>query len=239
MRRLHKIREWSIWLVLLFVVFGAGFWLATTETVSSAAPRYSSLLWAPPSVVSYQGVIDVNGNSYTGTGYFKFALVDTPTGDGTINYWANDGTTMGAPANAVQLVVNNGLFDVLLGDTSLADMTAPLDETALAETDTYLRVWFSDTGTMGSFEALEPNQRLASVPYAVRAPSGVVATDFVSGFWAGTPGRATIYLPLVRGHPPKTAQRWIQANIAGIPVVIALAEGQPFERKGSGFQVRR
>jgi hypothetical protein len=153
MRRIQKIREWSIWLVLLFVGFGAGFWLATTETVGFAAPRNSSLLGVPPAVVSYQGVIDINGNPFTGTGYFKFALVDSPTGNGSANYWANDGTVSGAPANAVQLAVNNGLFDVLLGDTSLANMSTPFDETAVAETVTYLRVWFSETGAGGSFEA--------------------------------------------------------------------------------------
>jgi hypothetical protein len=196
MRRIQKIREWSIWLVLLFVGFGAGFWLATTETVSFAAPRNSSLLGVPPAVVSYQGVIDINGNSFTGTGYFKFALVDSPTGDGSVNYWANDGTLSGAPANAVQLAVNNGLFDVLLGDTSLANMSTPFDETAVAETVTYLRVWFSETGAGGSFEALEPNQRLASVPYALQAgsaPSGVVSANFVNGF-GGNPGSIAAFL---------------------------------------------
>ncbi len=112
----------------------------------------------PPDIVSYQGLVKDNGQPYTGTGYFTFSVTNTSTGDGT-PYWSS---------NEVALTVSDGLFDVLLGDTSLEGMTA-LDGSVFAETATYLRVWFSTTSPVESDDALEPNQRIASVPYALRA----------------------------------------------------------------------
>ena len=118
-------------------------------------------------MVNYQGTVQVDGKPYTGTGYFKFAIVGSSTGGGA-NFWSNDGTASGEPGAAVALTVSKGLFDVLLGNTALTGMTQPLDESAFAQTDTYLRVWFSKSAS-GPFQALEPNQRIASVPYALRA----------------------------------------------------------------------
>jgi hypothetical protein len=116
-----------------------------------------------PTVVSYQGQVTVGGTPYDGTGYFKFAVVNA-AGDTT--YWSNDGTASGEPANAVQLTVSNGLFNVLLGDTSLANMTA-LPASAFDGTERYLRVWFSSDGS--SFDLLSPDRRIAAVPYALQA----------------------------------------------------------------------
>ena len=47
-------------------------------------------------------------------------------GPGTASYWSNDGTsTAGSePTAAVAISVSNGVYSVLLGDTSLASMTA-------------------------------------------------------------------------------------------------------------------
>ena len=58
----------------------------------------------------------VSGTPYTGTGYFKFALVN---GAGDTSFWSNDGTSTGGgePTASVALPVSNGLFSVLLGDT--------------------------------------------------------------------------------------------------------------------------
>jgi hypothetical protein len=122
----------------------------------------------PPTLISYQGIVQVAGSPYNGTGYFKFAVVGSASGDGAANYWANDGRASGEPAAAVPLTVSKGLFNVLLGDTSLAGMSQPLSETVFGETNTYLRVWFSPNAA-GPFEALEPNQRITSVAYALRA----------------------------------------------------------------------
>ncbi len=151
---------------LLVGVLSVLLWQALT---AEAAPlRQAQVTTTAPQVMSYQGLVDVDGTPFSGAGYFKFAFVDSATGEGSGHFWANDGTASGEPATAVQLAVNNGLFYVLLGDTNLAGMDQPLAQTVFQPSETYLRVWFSDTSS-GPFEALEPNQRIASVPYALRA----------------------------------------------------------------------
>ena len=113
----------------------------------------------------------MSGSPFTGNGYFKFAVMDAASGNGTTNYWANDGTASGQPSTAVALAVTGGLFDVMLGDTSLAGMTQTITQSAFNQTTTYLRVWFSQTPG-GPFQALDPNQRIGSAAYALRNPCG-------------------------------------------------------------------
>ncbi len=154
-------------IVLLLVAAGTG----TLGLVDSARANaaFTGLFAGPaPAVINYQGMIQNNGLAYTGEGYFKFAIVDSASGDGTGNSWANDGQKSGEPTQAVQLAVSKGIFNVMLGDTSLAGMTQTLDADAFSASDTYLRVWFSPSKD-GPFAALEPNQRVASVAYALRA----------------------------------------------------------------------
>jgi len=142
------------------------FWLAG---IAGAEPPVMNLAaTAPPQVVSFQGTVEVDSALYSGTGFFKFAVMDSGSGNGTMNYWANDGTTNGEPSQTVPLTVGNGLFDVMLGDTSVSGMTTAMADTVFENSDTYLRVWFSQD-LAGPFEALEPNQRIGSVPYALRA----------------------------------------------------------------------
>ena len=130
----------------------------------------------PPTLVSYQGFVKVSGNAYGGTGYFKFAVVDVATGNGTTNTWANDGTANGEPSSSVALSVSSGLFTVMLGDTSLAGMTQAITQNVFNQTATYLRVWFSQTAG-GPFQALDPNQRIGSAAYALRAERAEIAVD--------------------------------------------------------------
>ena len=133
---------------------------------AGAAPAGRMLLQggAPP-VVSYQGQVTVDGIAYTGTGYFKFAVVNT-AGDTT--YWSNDGTSTsgGEPTASVALTVTNGLFNVLLGDTTRPHITA-LPAAAFSDPDRALRVWFSSDGA--TFTLLSPDRRIAAVPYALQA----------------------------------------------------------------------
>jgi hypothetical protein len=143
--------------------------LGAAGTAGANSPPRALLQQNTPTMINYQGTIKVGGSPFNGTGYFKFAVVDAATGDGTTNYWANDGTASGEPAAPLSLAVSGGLFNVLLGDTSLTGMTQVLDEPVFAHDPTYLRVWFSQTGTPGTFEALEPNQRIVSVAYALHA----------------------------------------------------------------------
>jgi N-acetylneuraminic acid mutarotase len=130
-----------------------------------------------PSVVSYQGQVTVGGSAYNGSGYFKFAVVNA-AGDST--YWSNDGTSVDGkePTKGIPLPVSNGLFNVLLGDTSLINMTQPLSASVFSGTNRYLRVWFSEDDS--SYQLLSPDRRIAAVPYALQAQEAVNA-DTVDG----------------------------------------------------------
>jgi hypothetical protein len=136
-----------------------------------------------PTVVAYQGEVRLDGAPYSGTGYFKFAVVNQ-AGDTT--YWANDGTASGEPSAAVPLAVSHGLFSVLLGDTTLDGMTQALTADVFSQPDRTLRVWFS-TSPGGPFSHLTPDTRIAAVPYALQAEEAANA-DTVDGLHASELG---------------------------------------------------
>jgi len=125
-----------------------------------------------PGLLNYQGRVLADGVPFNGSGQFKFALVN---GDGSVTHWSNDGTgANGAePTAAATISVAQGTYSVLLGDTTLANMTA-VPATVFANSDVRLRVWFND-GTHG-FQRLTPDQRIAAVGYALAAnvPDGAV-----------------------------------------------------------------
>jgi trimeric autotransporter adhesin len=119
-----------------------------------------------PQIIGYQGKVSVSGVPWTGTGQFKFALVNSA---GTTTYWSNDGTSSGGsqPSTAVSLAVSTGLFNVGLGDTSLANMTQSVPYSVFANSEVRLRTWFND-GTHG-FQVLTPDQRIFAGGYAMYA----------------------------------------------------------------------
>ena len=134
--------------------------------VLSVALAAASAFGQAPGIISHQGKVTVGGNSFTGTGQFKFALVD---GDSpATTYWSNDGTsTAGSQPTATNLLaVSRGIFSVNLGDTTLANMTT-IPASVFANSAVYLRVWFND-GTTG-WSQLSPDRRLTSVGYALKA----------------------------------------------------------------------
>jgi hypothetical protein len=154
----------SLIIVCVVLILGVTGVAGARALASSPEPESS------PTMINFQGIIKVDGVPFTGpTGYFKFAIMDAATGNGTINYWANDGSASGEPSGAIPLPVSDGLFNVKLGDTSLAGMTESVDAATFTNATTYLRVWFSPIGVPGTYEALEPNQRITSVAYALRA----------------------------------------------------------------------
>src|SRR3954447_6881807 len=75
-----------------------------------------------PQIINYQGRVVVGTTNFNGTGQFKFALVNAT---GTTTFWSNNGTSVAGsePTATVSLAVNNGLYSVLLGDATLANMT--------------------------------------------------------------------------------------------------------------------
>jgi hypothetical protein len=125
---------------------------------------------SPPNFLHYQGRI-LSGTSSApvdGTGYFKFALVN---GDGSTRYWGNSPDVSpvdGVPDAAVLLSVSRGLYSVALGDTNIPNMTLPVTASVFSQPDVRLRVWFS-AGPNGPFEQFQPDQRMASVGYALVA----------------------------------------------------------------------
>src|SRR5216684_595588 len=76
-----------------------------------------------PPFISYQGRLLSGGTNFSGPGQFKFALVNGSE-----------------PTAAVTVVVAGGLFTVLLGDATLANMTA-IPATVFTNADVRLRVW--------------------------------------------------------------------------------------------------
>ncbi len=128
---------------------------------------------AVPEALNVQGRVLVAGNPYTGTGQFKFALVDAAANV----VWTSGpvgGLAEGEPDTAVSLAVARGLYSVALGDGMQA-LPAGLFET---HGDLRLRVWFND-GTHG-FQHLLPDQPLTAVAYARRSASAQAA-DAVTG----------------------------------------------------------
>ena len=126
-------------------------------------------------LISYQGQIQDTSGPYTGTGYFKFAIINET---GSTTYWSNDGTSVAGsePTAAVSLTVTNGLFNVNLGDTSgtYTNMTQIISYTTFADYKTLLRVWFSPDN--GSFTQM-PDQKVTTVPYALQAVELIFAWD--------------------------------------------------------------
>lgn len=120
-----------------------------------------------PHLIHYQSRVAVGGVNFDGTGQFRFALVNP---GGTITFWSNDGSSSAGslPTAAVTLAVSKGLYSVLLGDTSLANMAA-ISGAVWANADVRLRVWFND-GANG-LQLLAPDHRLAANGYL---PDGAV-----------------------------------------------------------------
>ena len=133
----------------------------------------SVVLAQVPQLINYQGRIAVAAENFTGEGQFKFALVDA---NGASSYWSNDGLSSAGsePVSSVTLTVSDGLYSVLLGDTGLANMTA-IPAGVFANSDVYVRVWFND-GSNGS-QLLTPDQRIASVGYAMLAGEALTVAD--------------------------------------------------------------
>lgn len=114
--------------------------------------------------VNHQGVVKVSGSPFNGTGLFRFAIVDPDTG---INRWSNDssidGATGGTPNAAVSLTVENGVYTVNLGDTTVPNMTE-IPSSLFADKNLLLRIWFDD-GVNG-IEQLTPDHKLTPAPYS-------------------------------------------------------------------------
>jgi hypothetical protein len=82
-------------------------------------------------------------------------------------YWGNDGSGGGGePATSVPVTVNNGLFTVALGDTTLSNM-ASIPASLFEQPNLQLLIWFDD-GVNG-FAELTPAQNVTAAPYSAFA----------------------------------------------------------------------
>jgi Galactose oxidase, central domain len=174
--------------------------LAGAFAVTSAFLLVPSSFSQIPQLINYQGRVVVSGANFSGSGQFRFALVNAA---GNTTYWSNDGTSAGGsqPASAVPITVASGLYSVLLGDTALSNMTT-IPPSVFNNSDVRLRVWFDD-GTHGA-QLLTPDQRIAAVGYAVMAgnvPDGAITGAKIA---AGTITGSNIAAGTITG-----------ANIAG------------------------
>jgi hypothetical protein len=152
----------------------------TTILVTSGGNGYTSA----PTVTIYGGggsgatatatisngiviAVDINPGG-NGSGYTNAPTVTIAPPPADITYttfWSNDGTSSAGsePSASVSVGVTNGLFNVVLGDTTLANMAA-IDASLFNQPNLQLLVWFND-GVNG-FAALSPPQNLTPVPYA-------------------------------------------------------------------------
>jgi formylglycine-generating enzyme required for sulfatase activity len=104
-----------------------------------------------------------------GSGYSSAPTVTiAPPPISYLTYWSNDGTSVNGsePATNVTVAVTNGLFTVVLGDTTISNMAA-IPVSVFNQPNLQLQIWFND-GTHG-FAALNPPQPLTPTPYAVYA----------------------------------------------------------------------
>lgn len=150
---------------------------------------------------SYQGRVKVHGQAFTGNGKFKFAIVNT---SGNTTLWSNDGTSTGGqfPTDSLTVAVQDGVFDVMIGDTSLG-MQAINRSIFNSNTPLKLRTWFSD-GT-NPFERLQPDNNLANI--------SLVGTDTVDYHLYVSPTGDDVN----SGLTTDTAKRTIQAAIDTVP----------------------
>jgi len=130
--------------------------------------------------------VDNPGSGYTSTP--TVTIAPPPPDISYTTYWSNDGTSVAGsePTAAVYVAVNDGLFTVTLGDTTLPNMAA-LDGALFARPDLQVRIWFND-GVNG-FAALDPAQNLTPTPrasFAERANTvaGVVPGGGLSGSYS-------------------------------------------------------
>jgi len=120
-------------------------------------------------MINHQGLVKVNSLPFTGNGQFKFGFVD---GASSSWLWTNDGSHLGQLANtqfpdsAVTLPVNNGIYNVRLGDTAFINMVV-IPSSVFNSSDVKLRVVFND-GVNG-WQLLSPDQPVTASAYAYHA----------------------------------------------------------------------
>src|SRR5688500_7977136 len=99
------------------------YWIIFVLVACGPGVLVPSLRSQVPAVLHYQGRLSVDRIAFNGVGLFKFSLVKA---DGALSPWQNsiDANNDGEPDLAVSVSVINGLYSVLLGDSSVNNMAA-------------------------------------------------------------------------------------------------------------------
>jgi hypothetical protein len=129
-----------------------------------------------------------------GSGYSAAPVVTIAAPPANLSYpgyWNNaGGVSSSEPSTSVPVAIAEGLYSVLLGDTTQSNMAA-LPSTIFSNSNVNLRVWFSRGGT-NPFVQLTPDQRLGAAGYALRAATtdsvAVVPTIAIGTVSTGAPG---------------------------------------------------
>ncbi len=131
---------------------------------------------------------------FNGTGRFKFAIVSSSGGV----FWTNVANEFSVPPSAsVSIPVDNGVFNVALGDPALN--MPPIRPEIFSGADRYLRVFFQGETTKGNKTKLTaerellPPQKLLTVPFAfVAAKAGeAITTERLGTLLAGATVQGT------------------------------------------------
>ena len=122
--------------------------------------------YSAPPILNYSGQVSVNGQPYSGSGFFKFLIINS---DNNQALWSNDGNISSAsePKTSIPIQVNGGLYSILLGNTAIQGMASINPNIFQNQSNTKLRVWFNDG--INGFQQLSPDRSFASVPYALSA----------------------------------------------------------------------
>lgn len=161
-------------ITLLCVITGTAVYAAIVA-VLPAVVQTGALAAGVPSTINHQGVVMVDGVRFTGTGAFKFAILDPDSG---LNRWTNNGSnvdTTGAPTASVSLTVNDGVYSVRLGDTSLTNMSSSISPNIFSDDNLRLRIWFDD-GVNGVHQ-LTPDFPLTTSAYTFSVADGAISSS--------------------------------------------------------------
>lgn len=125
----------------------------------------------------------IHGTNFTGTAYFKFALVATNDLGATQTLWSHNAASTGGgepSGNGLALDVVRGVYAINLGDTSVPGMTQPIAASLFTNGIVCLRTWVND-GVNG-IQQLAPDRRITSVGYALMARTVEVAPAYATNF---------------------------------------------------------
>ena len=162
-------------------------------------------LGADDVMFNYQGRVKIQGQLFTGTEQFKFAIINNA---GNVTLWSNDGTSTGGnqPTASVSITVTDGIFNVIVGDPDLG-MLAINRSVFNHPSQIKLRIWFSD-GVHG-FQQLLPDHKLVNVELLGIATGEDDFTIYVNGTTGNDENN---------GLSPSKAKKTIQAAVDVLPV---------------------